>query len=127
DVLVAHFLGVDHCGHWLGKNHPEMAAKLTQLDNVIRNVTSLLPDDALLVVMSDHGMTMDGDHGGETEDELEAVLFLYAKKPFLHADGSAHRNSVVQVDFVPTLALLLGLPIPYSSIGTLMPQVFPVS
>lgn len=134
DVLVAHFLGVDHCGHWLGKNHPEMAAKLTQLDNVIRNVTSLLPDDALLVVMSDHGMTTDGDHGGETEDELEAVLFLYAKKPFLHADGSAHRNSgsaqtdeVVQVDFVPTLALLLGLPIPYSSIGTLMPQVFPVS
>ncbi|CAN8001741.1 unnamed protein product [Ixodes hexagonus] len=127
DVMVAHFLGVDHCGHWLGKNHPEMAAKLTQMDNVVRNVTSLLQDDTLLVVMSDHGMTTDGDHGGETQDELEAVLFLYAKQPFLYADSSAHANRVVQVDFVPTLALLLGLPIPYSSLGRLMPHIFPVS
>ena len=36
DVLIAHFLGVDHCGHRYGPNHPAMAEKLTQMDKVIR-------------------------------------------------------------------------------------------
>ena len=36
DVLISHFLGVDHCGHKFGPNHPEMAAKLTQMDSVLR-------------------------------------------------------------------------------------------
>ena len=36
DVLIGHFLGVDHCGHKFGPNHPEMAAKLTQMDSVLR-------------------------------------------------------------------------------------------
>ncbi len=37
DVLVAHFLGVDHCGHRFGPDHPAMADKLTQMDGVIRS------------------------------------------------------------------------------------------
>ena len=36
DVLIAHFLGVDHCGHRYGPKHPEMAEKLSQMDKVIR-------------------------------------------------------------------------------------------
>ena len=38
DVILAHFLGVDHCGHIHGPNHPAMAEKLTQMDQVIRYV-----------------------------------------------------------------------------------------
>lgn len=38
DVLIGHFLGVDHCGHKFGPNHPEMASKLTQMDTVLRYV-----------------------------------------------------------------------------------------
>ena len=37
DMLIAHFLGVDHCGHRYGPNHPAMADKLTQMDQVIRS------------------------------------------------------------------------------------------
>ena len=37
DILVAHFLGVDHCGHRFGPDHPAMADKLTQMDGVIRS------------------------------------------------------------------------------------------
>lgn len=36
DVLIAHFLGVDHCGHRYGPNHPEMTRKLEQMDGVLR-------------------------------------------------------------------------------------------
>lgn len=39
DVLIAHFLGVDHCGHRYGPSHGEMERKLLEMDDVIRLVT----------------------------------------------------------------------------------------
>lgn len=41
DILLAHFLGVDHCGHRFGPDHPAMADKLTQMDGVIRSDKSV--------------------------------------------------------------------------------------
>lgn len=38
DIMIGHFLGVDHCGHRYGPNHPEMAAKLRQMNDVIKYV-----------------------------------------------------------------------------------------
>jgi phosphatidylinositol glycan class O len=35
-LLVAHFLGVDHCGHRYGPYHPEMARKLNEMNDMIR-------------------------------------------------------------------------------------------
>ena len=36
DLIIGHFLGVDHCGHTYGPYHPMMAQKLTQMDEVLR-------------------------------------------------------------------------------------------
>ena len=35
EVIIAHFLGVDHCGHRYGPDHPSMAAKLTQMNEFV--------------------------------------------------------------------------------------------
>ncbi|XP_073907643.1 GPI ethanolamine phosphate transferase 3 isoform X2 [Castor canadensis] len=78
DVLIAHFLGVDHCGHKHGPHHPEMAKKLSQMDQVIQGLVERLDNDTLLVVAGDHGMTMNGDHGGDSEPEVSAALFVYS-------------------------------------------------
>lgn len=42
DVLIAHFLGVDHVGHTFGPSHPAMAAKLGQMDTALRGVLEAL-------------------------------------------------------------------------------------
>ncbi|KAJ8392768.1 hypothetical protein AAFF_G00072520 [Aldrovandia affinis] len=126
DVLIAHFLGVDHCGHRFGPDHPAMADKLTQMDAVIRSVIGRLENDTLLVVMGDHGMTDTGDHGGESLKETDAALFLYSPAPIFPIPGTQTEPEVVpQTDLVPTLALLLGIPIPYSSIGQVLLTLFP--
>ncbi|TRY68027.1 hypothetical protein DNTS_003619 [Danionella cerebrum] len=126
DVLIAHFLGVDHCGHRFGPDHPAMAEKLSQMDGVIRSVIKRLKNDTLLVVMGDHGMTDTGDHGGESQKETDAALFLYSSSPLFSAPGSQEEPEVVpQTDLVPTLALLLGVPIPYSSVGQVLLPLFP--
>ncbi|KAM7393161.1 hypothetical protein PAMA_008015 [Pampus argenteus] len=126
DVLVAHFLGVDHCGHRFGPDHPAMADKLTQMDGVIRSVIDRLQNDTLLVVMGDHGMTDTGDHGGESQKETDAAIFLYSPSPLFPGPPSQREPDVVpQTDLVPTLALLLGVPIPYSSVGQVLLPLFP--
>ncbi|XP_010182156.1 PREDICTED: GPI ethanolamine phosphate transferase 3, partial [Mesitornis unicolor] len=124
DVLIAHFLGVDHCGHKHGPDHPEMAKKLTQMNEMLRALVDHLGNDTLLLVAGDHGMTETGDHGGDSEKEVNAALFVYSKTPLFGTGPPEEPEAVPQVNLVPTVALLLGVPIPYSNIGEVMAELF---
>ncbi|TAQ83832.1 hypothetical protein B7494_g7844 [Chlorociboria aeruginascens] len=132
DVMFAHYLGVDHAGHRYGPNHPAMTAKLQQMDGVLREVVKALDDDTLLIVMGDHGMDGKGDHGGESDDEVEAALWMYSRKgifgrtdtEFVTPPQTAKVRPVNQIDLVPTLALLLGLPIPFNNLGRPIEEAF---
>ncbi|XP_078406582.1 GPI ethanolamine phosphate transferase 3, catalytic subunit isoform X1 [Cetorhinus maximus] len=124
DVLIAHFLGVDHCGHRYGPHHPAMAAKLSQMNKMLRSVIGQLQNDTLLVVLGDHGMTNTGDHGGDSEEEVNAALFIYSTLPLFEIKHAEDPDVVSQIDLVPTLALLLGVPIPFSNIGMVMVEMF---
>ncbi|XP_072697899.1 GPI ethanolamine phosphate transferase 3 isoform X4 [Canis lupus baileyi] len=124
DVLIAHFLGVDHCGHKYGPHHPEMAKKLSQMDQVIQGLVERLENDTLLVVIGDHGMTITGDHGGDSDLEISAALFLYSPKALFPRVPPKEPEIVPQISLVPTLALLLGLPIPFGNIGEVMAELF---
>ena len=132
DVIFGHFLGVDHAGHRYGPDHPAMAAKLRQMDEVLRQVIEQLSDDTLLVVMGDHGMDSKGDHGGESDDEIEAALWMYSRKGVFGRTDPGHIQPpktakirpVNQIDLVPTLSLLLGLPIPFNNLGWPIEEAF---
>lgn len=87
NLLIAHFLGVDHCGHRYGPNHPAMAAKLEQMDDVLRSIVGELRNDTLLIVIGDHGMTATGDHGGDSPEEVEAAAFFYSPKQIFNRQG----------------------------------------
>ncbi|CAL1702838.1 unnamed protein product [Somion occarium] len=139
--VIRHLLPLlHHVGHRLGPDHPTMQAKLQQMDNVLRETVELLDDDTLLVLLGDHGMDRKGDHGGDGELETSAGLWLYSKtRPLVdpQADIPAHlltnrtypgastaHRSVQQIDLVPSLSLLLGLPIPFNNLGTVIPELF---
>jgi len=166
DIVIGHFLGVDHCGHRYGSENSEMSRKLGEMnmavDSVIREMELGSYDDTVLLVFGDHGMTADGNHGGALDEEVGAALFVYSTKPLLlggkdvfdakvgnyeklredftveldllhpgnrHQSGDRHwplgrRPNVDQIDLAPTLALLLGLPIPYGNLGTIIPELF---
>lgn len=132
DVIFGHYLGVDHAGHRYGPNHAAMAAKLQEMDGVIRKIIASLDDDTLLVVMGDHGMDTKGDHGGESDDEVQAALWMYSKrgvfgrtsKDTLLPPKHARERFVPQIDLVPTLSLLLGMPIPFNNLGSPIEEAF---
>lgn len=125
--LIAHFLGVDHCGHRYGPYHPEMARKLGEMNEMIRSVVDTIDDDTMLFVIGDHGMTSTGDHGGDSEAEVTAAMFVFSSRPLLSIDIVSPTDTVRQVDLVPTLSAILGLPIPFSNLGTIILETLPVS
>jgi phosphatidylinositol glycan class O len=149
DILIAHFLGLDHAGHRFGPSHFQTTRKLDEIESVIKRTVVSLRDDDLLLVFGDHGMDSKGDHGGDSAQEVEAGLWIYSKTSLLPSHlppiassvhpladlftgtpGSipAHQNdpfrSIPQISLVPTLSLLLGLPIPFNNLGPIIPELF---
>lgn len=119
---------MDHCGHKHGPLHAEMSRKLTEMNDVIKEVIEKMEDNTLLLVMGDHGMTMTGDHGGDTDDETEALLFAHLKgsgSRFIPEYYDNSTKTIRQIDLVPTLSAILGVPVPYSNLGTLSFQLLP--
>lgn len=98
---------------------------------VITSTAAALAADAahsetLFIVCGDHGMTWAGDHGGATDEEVHSALFAMPAHPsgraaYASSVAPAHAQpfELPQVDFAPSLALLLGLPVPYGSMGRL--------
>jgi len=39
----------------------------------------VISDRTVLIVVSDHGMTSDGNHGGSSQNETETIIFGYLK------------------------------------------------
>ena len=143
ELIVAHFLGVDHVGHTYGPNNPHMERKLHQMDVMLSNTLNTI-DDApqtsciVALVLGDHGMTEDGNHGGGTSDEVNAGLFVHfspgcrqneredrVKGDEMDSNSARVFESIHQIDVVPTISFLLGLPVPYANIGGLVPDLLP--
>lgn len=147
DVLIAHYLGVDHAGHIFGVDSIPMIEKLEQYNKILEEVVEVLEsqsgpgglhENTLLLVMGDHGQTINGDHGGGTAEEVETSIFAMSMKPppsvSLELDTSSCKldlvgrkvciDSIEQLDFAVTVSALLGVPFPYGSIGRINPVLY---
>jgi phosphatidylinositol glycan class O len=100
-----------------------MLRKLNEMSDILDKVMSKMDDDTLLVLFGDHGMTTTGDYGGDSLDELQAGLMFYSKTRIFDSE----LRSYSQIDLVPTLAWLTGVPIPFSNLGTVMADLLPPS
>ncbi|KAL6626509.1 hypothetical protein ACP70R_030235 [Stipagrostis hirtigluma subsp. patula] len=151
DVLIAHFLGVDHAGHIFGVDSTPMIQKLEQYNQILAGVIDVLRslskpggphENTLLLVMGDHGQTLNGDHGGGTAEEVETSLFAWSPKSppdaVLSILGESscsvdvHGKEVCistmqQLDFAATISALLGIPFPFGSIGRVNPELYALS
>lgn len=141
DVLVLHYLGLDHVGHLRGPRSPLMVDKLREMDEVVQRVhESVIAQDALrrardasalpslILLCSDHGMSEVGNHGGATVEESSALL-LFLRGDGLHmgATERKYQQRRMQVDLVPTIASVFGVRIPPYSTGLLIDEVVQAS
>ncbi|KAH9109419.1 hypothetical protein LEN26_013555 [Aphanomyces euteiches] len=128
DLLLLHYLGVDHVGHMQGPHSRRMKEKLGEMDSVIQSIHKSIQEQdkirspsalpTLFVLCSDHGMTETGSHGGASIEESSSLLLFAVPQP-----QTSSYKSALQVDLVPTLASLFGLDIPSSNTGKVLVDV----
>ncbi|KAK9451315.1 alkaline-phosphatase-like protein [Limtongia smithiae] len=137
DLMVLHYLGVDHIGHKGGPDSPFMPGKLHEMDDIFSKLFTNARERyesrqelVLLILCGDHGMNEMGNHGGSSPGETAAAL-LFASPVFselkISTELPARQSSnfdyykvVEQVDIVPTISALLGDPFPLNNIGVII-------
>lgn len=124
-MLVGHFLGLDHIGHtYSSVSTAQMGYKLKQISEFLEDTIDKMDNKTILLIVGDHGMKDDGNHGGGSREEIETVFFAYSKQE-LQKDSP--RNICYQADVTPTLSILLNTPLPVNSLGDILPSAIPKS
>ncbi|KAL4914289.1 alkaline-phosphatase-like protein [Aspergillus aurantiobrunneus] len=137
-ALIMHYLGLDHIGHKSGPQSSYMIPKQHEMDSIVKQVYRAIEQEGhlrstLFILCGDHGMNDAGNHGGSSTGETSpALLFISPKlqalevgreSPVDAVDGLHYYRVVDQTDITPTLAGLLGLPIPLNSFGVFIPEL----
>ncbi|XP_019631399.1 PREDICTED: GPI ethanolamine phosphate transferase 2-like [Branchiostoma belcheri] len=130
DVMILHYLGLDHIGHLAGPTSSLIGLKLQEMDTMVETIHSTVVEQdseralpTLLVLCGDHGMSNAGSHGGASAPETLTTL-LFLSSLFSEGKGSSHVTSpVYQTGLAPTLALTFGVPVPQNSLGQVMTPV----
>ncbi len=83
-LFFGHFDSVDHEGHRHGSKAPEYLSQIAIVDGYIGRIYDTLAENGLLenslfIVVSDHGQTISGGHGGLTMRETNTVVAATGK------------------------------------------------
>ncbi|KAI3443254.1 Aldo_ket_red domain-containing protein [Psidium guajava] len=99
--------------------------------NVISVLESLsgpsgLHENTFLLVLGDHGQTLNGNHGGGSAEEVETSIFAMSfKKPLSTIPAELGIScEYTSLDFAVTVSALLGIPFPFRSIGRVNPELY---
>jgi len=114
-----------------------MLPKQVEMDGIVKLIYTSLTSEAhlestLFVLCGDHGMNEGGNHGGSAPGETSpALLFMSPKLKAVSQDVECpssprgdfdYYHKVEQSDIVPTLAGLLGIPVPQNNLGVFIPD-----
>ncbi|MCJ1395258.1 major facilitator super transporter protein [Xylographa bjoerkii] len=136
--MIMHYLGLDHIGHKSGPRSPHMIPKHHEMDAIVQQIYQALQTkdhlkSTLLVLCGDHGMNDAGNHGGSGPGETSPALVFMSPKledisfgtpcPLENPKNAfQYYNVIEQSDVAPTLAGLLGFPIPLNNLGIFIPE-----
>ncbi|KAF2106781.1 GPI ethanolamine phosphate transferas-like protein 2 [Lophiotrema nucula] len=134
NAMIMHYLGLDHIGHKTGPKGPNMIPKQKEMDGIVRQIFEAIENEdhlsnTLFVLCGDHGMNEGGNHGGSAPGETSPALVFMSPKikkitEFLNRESPVeplqefdYYKKIEQSDIAPTLAGLLGFPIPRNNLG----------
>lgn len=115
-----------------------MVPKQAEMDEIVRQIYRAIESEehlqsTLLVLCGDHGMNDAGNHGGSAPGETSPALVFMSPKlqsisqglecPLAVAEEYRYYTVVEQSDIVPTLAGLLGFPVPLNNLGVFVPDL----
>ncbi|KAG7210192.1 hypothetical protein KM043_011749 [Ampulex compressa] len=126
-IMILHYLGLDHIGHVHGPFNSRIKSKLSEMDQIIARIymevekwnEAKIP--TLFIISGDHGMKNSGGHGGSTIEET-TVPFIVMGRSCVNKNNDS--TEISQLDIASTLSAILGVPIPFSNLGSLFLNKF---
>ena len=137
DCLLSHLLHIDHAGHLTTLYSQQMRHAMVDADTFLMHIMETIDDNTMLIFVGDHGMIKEGGHGGGTLQEINTAIVAYHKKGFMKNKQNNEQIKKVmksindtdvqnhQADIVPTLSMLMGVPVPFSSMGKILNDLYP--
>jgi hypothetical protein len=114
-LCIVHLGGLDNASHRFTPFGEEFRAKARAVDDDIARIVAAAGAQTTLIITSDHGTSDRGHHGSGEPITRRTPLVLTGA-------GIAHGHTLDarQTDVAPTIAALLGLPIPAPSEGEIL-------
>lgn len=118
-----------------------MIPKQQEMDGIVRQIYTAMESEqhlrsSLLVLCGDHGMNDAGNHGGSAPGETSPALTFISPKlqstfqgndcPAEPDEDFQYYSVVEQSDIAPTLAGLIGFPIPLNNLGVFIPYLLQI-
>ncbi|SPN98339.1 related to LAS21 transferase, adding a side chain to the GPI core structure [Cephalotrichum gorgonifer] len=141
NTMILHYLGLDHIGHKSGPRSSNMVPKQREMDGIVKQLYHAMEtkehlSSTLLVMCGDHGMNDAGNHGASSAGETSAALTFMSPKlralssrlqsPLPYREDFQYYSRVEQSDLAPSLAGLLGFPVPQNNLGAFIPEFLPL-
>jgi ethanolaminephosphotransferase len=120
---------------------PNMIPKQIEMDGIVQRIYQAMVtqphlSSTLFVLCGDHGMNEGGNHGGSAIGETSPALVFISPKfkristgqecPTAPRDEYSYYDIVEQSDVAPTIAALLGVPIPLNNLGVFIKDFLPL-
>ncbi len=114
-LCIIHIGGLDNASHRFTPFGEAFRAKARAVDADLARIVAAAGEHTTVIITSDHGTSDRGHHGSGEPITRRTPLVLTGTAI---ADG--HRLDAQQTDIAPTIAALLGLPIPAPSEGQIL-------
>ncbi|CAF1344468.1 unnamed protein product, partial [Didymodactylos carnosus] len=121
-ILILHYLGLDHIGHFAGSKNSYIDEKLIEMDHTLSYIYQKLKETDLLLLTGDHGMADQGGHGGASYEESHVPAVFISPQFDRYEKLLLQDESKIwlQIDLTPTLCSLFHLPVPSNNLGILI-------
>lgn len=118
-----------------------MVPKQREMDGIVKGIYQGMSEmrhleSTLLVLCGDHGMNEGGNHGGSAPGETSPALVFISPKFKQLSKGRPsptdpkvdyeYYSLIEQSDIAPTLAGLLGIPVPLNNLGVFIQDFLPL-
>lgn len=118
-----------------------MLPKQREMDTIVQNIYEAMMTEphlqsALFILCGDHGMNDGGNHGGSAPGETSPALVFMSPKmksipttrqsPIKPTEGFDFYSKIEQSDVAPTIAGLLGFPVPLNNLGVFIQEFLPL-
>jgi len=108
-AIVGHFAGVDHVGHRYGTSSTEYVEKMQWVDEELFKVLANVPDDWVVMITADHGLTEAGAHGSPDEYVRQVAAVIWGQGI---EQGNTIERMIKQRDIASLPNVIFALPFP---------------